>query len=760
MNLKDLFTKCLMFLAISLLGHLAVSCTDTEETDSSNFALYYYGVTDIGPSMNFELKEPSYIGGAPYDFAITNITLKDESYSTESFVINESTGAITIQNTENLSTGLYKISVSCYSNGKYYEFKDIVQVNILLAAPEGITVIPSDVIVNLDEEKWEESSAQVTTEKDTHISIIGYDIAADGNKDYLDYFTVSETGKITIVSKYKDRLEPGKQYTLSLKLTTRVDEYIYADAVTFSVVAKPYNLEYSPKNVNVEYNVELTSGDMSIQGSPEEMAFRIKSISPTTDAFKIDPSTGKITLKENNGLEVGSIFKLDITVSNKYGERDFPEAYTVNIIDFMDPVDENTFKYKATNIYEGQELKPLSYEEGLIGDDLTFSLATDNSDEILKLFKVEEKTGEISMVKANTLKANDNTPYEIKVTASNYKSNATTTFKLTVMTNPNMFTFVSYGTNLENTWEVGQKTSHKYTKEKNPTNRNLFRYINKGNIPLEPLTILDSDLPNGSNFIVEYSIDERYTSTTGGFKYTEINSSTGEINLDPTTTSESDKNRGGNIFTGKFEGGVLLIKVTVSNTDPEIPPVTKRIPLFFNTPKKTGNNLILTYTPFVVKANPRTGICSQSKCEVVNWNSQKINSFEDMSKVILDFRGGNLEYLFYRFNDNENHGSSAAGNASSLINNVFANYASSQKINMMSYYLESDRLGAKPAYIQPGDFQIKINPGKWIGSDNEYANGVVIAKVRGALSGTQSDLDSDGTSIPVFPVFIWLDENF
>ena len=67
MNLKDLFTKCLMFLAISLLGHLAVSCTDTEETDSSNFALYYYGVTDIGPSMNFELKEPSYIGGAPYD---------------------------------------------------------------------------------------------------------------------------------------------------------------------------------------------------------------------------------------------------------------------------------------------------------------------------------------------------------------------------------------------------------------------------------------------------------------------------------------------------------------------------------------------------------------------------------------------------------------------------------------------------------------------------------------------------------------------
>lgn len=201
MNLKDLFTKCLMLLAIGLLGHLAVSCTDTEETDSSNFALYYYGVTDIGPSMDFELKEPSYIGGAPYDFAITNITLNDEACSTESFIINESTGAISIKNTENLATGTYKLNISCYSNGKYYEFKNAVQINMLLAVPEGVIVTPEEVVVNLDEANWNETAnAQVTTTGAEHVSIIGYAIAQDESKEYIEYFSISGTGKITLNS--------------------------------------------------------------------------------------------------------------------------------------------------------------------------------------------------------------------------------------------------------------------------------------------------------------------------------------------------------------------------------------------------------------------------------------------------------------------------------------------------------------------------------------------------------------------------------
>jgi hypothetical protein len=43
----------------------SVSCTDTETTDSTKFALYYMGVTDIGPSMNYNSGTPTYIGPTP-----------------------------------------------------------------------------------------------------------------------------------------------------------------------------------------------------------------------------------------------------------------------------------------------------------------------------------------------------------------------------------------------------------------------------------------------------------------------------------------------------------------------------------------------------------------------------------------------------------------------------------------------------------------------------------------------------------------------
>lgn len=142
-------SRSLKVFAIIALALVCASCDKTETTDSTGFILHYYGVTDIGPSMAYTLEAPTYKGSAPYDFTITGITLNDEACTTESFVIDAETGAINIQNTENLATGLYAISVGCYSNGKYFEFKDAVQINMLLAVPEGVTVTPAEVVV-----KW------------------------------------------------------------------------------------------------------------------------------------------------------------------------------------------------------------------------------------------------------------------------------------------------------------------------------------------------------------------------------------------------------------------------------------------------------------------------------------------------------------------------------------------------------------------------------------------------------------------------------
>ena len=54
------------------------SCTDPETTDSTKFAIFYAGITDIGPSMNFNMSGPTYIGGTPSDFSITRIILMEK----------------------------------------------------------------------------------------------------------------------------------------------------------------------------------------------------------------------------------------------------------------------------------------------------------------------------------------------------------------------------------------------------------------------------------------------------------------------------------------------------------------------------------------------------------------------------------------------------------------------------------------------------------------------------------------------------------
>lgn len=748
MNLKELFTKCLMFLAIGLLGHLAASCTDTEETDSSKFALYYYGVTDIGPSMNFDLKEPSYIGSAPYDFSITNVTLNGENCSSESFTIDGTTGVIHIKNTSNLATGTYSLSVACYSNGKYYEFKNAVQVNMLLAVPQGITVTPEEVVVKLDEENWIESSAQVTTEEGTHVSVTGYAIAEDDSKEYLEYFSISTSGKITINSKHKDKLIAGEKYILSLKLTTRAGEHLYPDAVTFKVVSKPCNLLYTPNSVQVEQNAKHESSEMSILGSKEDLTFKIKSVTPETNVFEINSTTGKISLKENNGLEVSSTpYSINITVSNAYGETDFSDAYRVQIVDYIMPIDPATFEYEPAEIYQGAELVK-EHEDNLIGSAITFSFNENNKTDIQeeinkKRISIDHATGAISISNDNTLEAGI---HDINIKATNVKSEGFATFKLTIKRNPNSFKFVSYGTNLENSMEVGDKTSNLYTNATKEENHNLFRYINRGNIPADNLTIRDSDLPTDSD--IKFEIVQKYPD--GKFSKTQINPNTGEITFN-----------GENPFGTTYDGGILLIKVTVSGHN--APSIIKNIPLFFSTPKITSKEHTIIYTPFVIKANPRTGKCSQTKCEVIQWKSQNLKAYLDTKDMAIDYRS---DYAYYNFDDNSNHVSGKiADNQKLLIYQVWSNYQSGINYGAktpMSYYLENEKLSSKVGYIEPSTFQIKINPNKWIGSDGEYANGAVFAQTRARLDGNTEKLDDTGDdqTIPVFSSIIWLDENF
>ena len=323
----------LRIMMVAALTVFCVSCDKTETTDSTGFILYYLGITDIGPSMSYTLKAPAYKGSTPYDFTITKVTLNEESFSNnDNFVINTETGEITIQNTDAMASGLYSISVGCYSNGKFFDFKDAVQVNMLLAVPEGVTVEPAEVLVKMEDENWWETSAQVTTDAEKHVSITKYEFAEDESKEYLKYFTISNTGVITFNPDYKDKIIPGEKYVLSLKLTTKAGEHLYPDAVTFNVISKPLKLLYKPNAVRVEQNTAHESQLPTIQGS-EGMTYAIKSVTPEAIGFTIDETTGKISLAENSPLEINQVYKIDVTVTNEYGSTDFVEAYTVTIVD-------------------------------------------------------------------------------------------------------------------------------------------------------------------------------------------------------------------------------------------------------------------------------------------------------------------------------------------------------------------------------------------------------------------------------------------
>lgn len=335
----------LRFFIVAALTVFCVSCDKTETTDSTGFILHYLGVTDIGPGMSYTLQAPTYKGSAPYDFTITKVTLNEETFSNnDNFVINAETGEITIQNTDGMTSGMYSISVGCYSNGKFFDFKDAVQVNMLLAVPEGVTVEPAEVLVNQDEENWAEASAQVSTEADKHVSITGYAIAQDETKPYLSYFTFDPNtkGKIIIRESEKDKLVAGESYTLNLKLTTKAGEHMYNNAVTFKVVSKPRDLFYIETEALpdlFETGTENKSVIPTIAGAKEELKFAIKSVTPETTAFTINETTGQISVPEGNSLEISETpYVFTITASNAYGSNDFEGIYSVKVVAFIEPI--------------------------------------------------------------------------------------------------------------------------------------------------------------------------------------------------------------------------------------------------------------------------------------------------------------------------------------------------------------------------------------------------------------------------------------
>lgn len=733
MNSKKLTSKFISILAVVSLMISVVSCSETETTDSTKFMIYYTGVTDIGPSMNFKLNGPSYKGAAPSDFAITKVTYENEVFTNESFIIDTNSGSISISNTAELPVGVYRISISCISNGNFYEFNDAIEVNMMAPVPDGVTVEPALVVVDYNNIKAENKTAQVKTDGN-HVSIIGYEVIQESTKNY---FAVSKTGEISINQKFTGDIPPG-MYKVSLKLTTNAGKCIYEDAVTFNIISAPVELSYSPDNKgSIEKNHAFESPIPTLKGSLEELVYSIKKVTPATDKFSINPATGVLSVSTDNNLEVGASYTIDINVANKYGNKDFDGAYTIEVVDFIAPIE--NFSYSNKESVENTKIE-ISPNEGLIGGMVTFSL--ENLPAALNgQLTIDPENGKITAKKGNSIPMGN---YVVKVKASNVKGEVITEFTLTVKENTNKFTYIRFGNNL------GLSPIENYANQFRVRTEQELR-----NLKIKPNT------DARGNADLEWSVNAKYK-----MKDIAIDSKTGELTFADVPWREAVNNKN---YLAIVTGGMVIVNATAGKgTDAEF---TLSVPVFFHLSapiekEKDINTLVSTgvtieYSPFVFQVNPALG--GKSVAPVING--------ANLDQFSLDYR---RSFNYWNLGASHKDGAPAisSGAPTNFMGELWDRYFKSlinQTTNTgskdpLSYFSNIDgkfgkNLGLALGYVDHTDnFKVNINPNKWRGDDNVYANGVMTGQMTFVTNSNNGTGINNGAGTIAF--FVWFDEKF
>ena len=746
-------SRLIMSLMIVIMSVVYTSCDDTETTDSTKFTIFYSGMTDIGPSMSGRISSPTYKGNTPSDFAITKVTLKGEAYSGDCFTIDPNDGFISINSTKDMQVGLYKLSISCISGGNYYEFKDIVEINFLKAVPDGITVEPNKLQVKyndiIDEtSEVELPTAQVKTDGD-HVTITKYEIA---KSDYSKYFDITKSGKISII-KGSTALLPGI-YNISLKLTTGAsseDEGIFENALEINVTSAPFGLEYTPNEDMLEAEndksgkTSFQSNAPALKGSSEGIEYSIKNITPTTDKIKIDPTTGVLSVDKDHGLQSGNNYVISIHVKNNFGEEDFNNAFTLQVVEYIEPI--SGFEYE-TSIDKYQYSKfTISPKEGLKGDNIQFSLINE-PDALKGQIEFDAQTGTISVEKGNTI-PQGNYPLTVRATNSkNAENPADATFTLNIIENPNYFTDIRYGNNID-------------VPEENNANQFRITEDNEANADatLKSFTFPSPQTGLKGNVSVAWSIKNGNNCDN-----LTIDSNTGKISFNQEATWPADKN-------GVKANTIGFCYVTATAGTDKDSQISQTTLVFIHYDLKANNGVHIHYNPFVFQADPKNG--GNSTVPLVT-----VNGTTTTSNFALDYR---RSFNYYPTEGTLVKG--APGTAGSFLNELWTTYYKAMDIklstgsrNPMSYYgsvydmshskklpNQSDRLSVALAYVVPNDLTIHISPNIWKNSNGEYANGIMVGEMT-FLTNVTVDTTETGESLKngkkIAPIIIWFDKKF
>lgn len=742
------------FLAILMLVLMAVSttsCKDTETVDTSGFQLHYTSMTDIAPSMSgYVIANPSYKGLPPSDFAITRITFGEEgeAYTGDSFQIDASSGSIEILNTDNLSVGVYQISVSCVSGGTTYSFPDIVEVNFLKPVPDGIVVEPNLLTADYNDildanSEAEMPTAQVTTDNSAeHITITGYAISNVRRGDVIydntanPLFAISETGEISIVKGHDEATEtnlvPGV-YTIDLKLNTRAADAnselgIYTDALQVNVISAPRGLSYADGYVEAgdgtsEHPMRgFTSEAPVLRGSAEGANYAIVAVKrngvedeSAMAKFSIDAATGIITIGDDHGFVIDDVYTVDVSVTNAYsaeGEVYVGEdALTVTVVDWVSaPISLSYGNVSAQRLIEFTASP--EYEGGTTA--LVYSF--DNLDESLADYlSIDSETGVISAAQMHEITPGD---YTVVVKASNFVGEITGTMNLHVDEHPCYFTYIRYGNNLglDETTEASQ-----------------FRFHSLSEIQSMGTIAPKTDFNPDGGATLTWSSEAKFQSA--GIS---IDRNTGVLTLG---TTEANFAR---------EMPIIFVTATATLDDFSYSHV---VPVFFHYAKEV-NGITLEYTPFVFRTSPRLG----------GRSSVPVLGGADASNFLIDYRRSPQYWnLNGERSDGTPHESGAIAD-NQFLTNLWTTYgAGTGSKDPMGFFRGTDidhsNLSRKLGYVDntsgsSNKYSVVVNPNLW--NDDGWADGVFMMTMTFTVDGNINNVNG-GTEIR--PIAIWLDKS-
>ncbi|WP_300700796.1 surface glycan-binding family protein [uncultured Alistipes sp.] len=700
------------------------ACSD-DDTDEGDFQLYYPEVTNFGPSMSYVSGNPSYVGGTPSAFAISALTFDGDPIESGCFSINELSGVISISNTEDLQPGIYRASVSCIVGARACNFVDVFVVNLLPAAPVELAVSAREVEIPYEESKDSETTVKITPEGES-VSIIGYSLLQEEGKEY---FAVTNAGVISVNSKFTGEILPGV-YPLTVKCSTHAGDAVFEDLVTVRITSPALELTYAPAEGCMEYMMGYQSTAPAMKGSPEEVVYSVKAVTPETDGIAIDPATGVLSVAKDVELTVGTKYAVGVTVTNRYGATDFDGAFLLEVIGYIAPIDPDSFAYADVEMIQGTSFTA-GKADGFEGAEVTFSLG-ELPAALQGRIAIDELTGTVSAANGNDIPLG---AYEIPVRAVNAKSEATAVLKLSVVENPYYFTYISYGNNLD--LPALEHASQFWCK-----NEKEYKALN-----LTPTT----DAKPGTE--LEWSLEVVYRETTADNKYKGGQGST----IDPATGVITPD--GFNYNDSKTKSALLYVTATAGKG--KVGETTVKSPVFFIF---SPENAPVHYAPFVFRVNPRKGGMSVAP---------NISSEIDPALFSMDYRrdfqfwgfdgqadgfpadnGSFMNWMWKVYNAQEGVGTKTIGTGAKGCVSAYENNSWNGKT-----------LGLALLYVDPETKAVVVNPNKWIDESGKGANGVFIGEMTYLTDQSWTEItkavnNNISKGSVVTPLMIWFDEKF